>query len=104
MKLRDRMPPLDPAAMTDAQRRAAEELTAGPRGGVKGPFIPLLRSPELMDRLQKVGDVLVQRTIRPGVDPSELLSKQFVRLSRATIWMGTCFQSGRMCCRVVRIS
>jgi len=42
------MPPLDPVAMTDAQRRAADELTAGPRGGVKGPFIPLLRSPELM--------------------------------------------------------
>jgi 4-carboxymuconolactone decarboxylase len=44
--------------MTDAQRRAANELTAGPRGGVKGPFIPLLRSPELMDRLQKVGEYL----------------------------------------------
>jgi len=56
--LPDRMPPLDPAAMTDAQRRAADELTAGPRGGVKGPFIPLLRSPELMDRLQKVGEYL----------------------------------------------
>lgn len=54
----DRMPPLDPAAMTEAQRKAAEELAAGPRGGVKGPFIPLLRSPELMDRLQKVGEYL----------------------------------------------
>ena len=58
MKLLDRMPPLDPVTMTDAQRRAADELTAGPRGGVKGPFIPLLRSPELMDRLQKVGEYL----------------------------------------------
>jgi 4-carboxymuconolactone decarboxylase len=58
VKLLDRMPPLDPVAMTDAQRRAADELTAGPRGGVKGPFIPLLRSPELMDRLQKVGEYL----------------------------------------------
>jgi 4-carboxymuconolactone decarboxylase len=55
---RDRMPPLDPAAMTDAQKRAAEALSAGPRGGVKGPFIPLLRSPQLMDRLQKVGEYL----------------------------------------------
>src|SRR4051812_31766984 len=55
---RDRMPPLDPAAMTDAQKRAAQALSAGPRGGVKGPFIPLLRSPELMDRLQKVGEYL----------------------------------------------
>src|SRR5713101_7231078 len=54
----DRMPPLAPAAMTTAQKNAADELAAGPRGGVKGPFIPLLRSPELMDRLQKVGEYL----------------------------------------------
>ena len=45
-------------SMTDAQRAAADELTAGPRKGVKGPFIPLLRSPELMGRLQKVGEYL----------------------------------------------
>lgn len=54
----DRMPPLERPAMTDAQRKVADELAAGPRGGVKGPFIPLLRSPELMDRLQKVGEYL----------------------------------------------
>lgn len=54
----DRMPPLDPARMTAAQKQAADELAAGPRGGVKGPFIALLRSPELMDRLQKVGEHL----------------------------------------------
>ena len=44
--------------MTEAQRAAADELIAGPRKGVKGPFIPLLRSPELMARLQKVGEYL----------------------------------------------
>ena len=54
----DRMPPLPADKMTDAQRRAAEEMIAGPRKGVKGPFVPLLRSPELMDRLQKVGEYL----------------------------------------------
>lgn len=54
----DRMPPLDAAAMTPEQRQAADELAAGPRGGVRGPFVPLLRSPELMDRLQKVGEYL----------------------------------------------
>ena len=52
------MPPLERAAMTEAQCNSADELAAGPRGGVKGPFIPLLRSPELMDRLQKVGEYL----------------------------------------------
>jgi 4-carboxymuconolactone decarboxylase len=55
---RERMPPLDPATMNEAQKKAADELTAGPRGGVKGPFIPLLRSPDLLDRLQKVGEYL----------------------------------------------
>jgi 4-carboxymuconolactone decarboxylase len=54
----DRMPPLPADKMTDAQRKAAEEMIAGPRKGVKGPFVPLLRSPELMDRLQKVGEYL----------------------------------------------
>src|SRR5450631_1065484 len=54
----ERMPPLSMDAMNDVQRKAAEELIAGPRGAVFGPFIPLLRSPELMDRLQKVGEFL----------------------------------------------
>lgn len=54
----DRMPPLAAEKMNEAQRRAAAEMTAGPRKGVKGPFVPLIRSPELMDRLQKVGEYL----------------------------------------------
>ena len=56
--MNDRMPPLTFEKMTSAQRKAADELTAGPRKGVKGPFVPLLRTPELMDRLQKVGEYL----------------------------------------------
>jgi 4-carboxymuconolactone decarboxylase len=54
----DRMPPIPRERMSDAQRAAADELIAGPRKGVKGPFVPLLRSPELMARLQKVGEFL----------------------------------------------
>jgi 4-carboxymuconolactone decarboxylase len=53
-----RLPPLERAAMTPAQQAAADELIAGPRKGVKGPFISLLRSPELLARLQKVGEYL----------------------------------------------
>src|SRR6266853_2980957 len=53
-----RMPQLPAGKMTDAQRKAADEMIAGPRKGVKGPCVPLLRSPELMDRLQKVGEYL----------------------------------------------
>ena len=44
--------------MSESQRAAANELIAGPRKGVKGPFVPLLRSPELMSRMQKVGEYL----------------------------------------------
>lgn len=56
--MNERMPPMDPANMNDAQRAAAAQLVAGPRKGVFGPFIPLLRSPELMDRIQRVGEYL----------------------------------------------
>jgi len=56
--MRDRMPPLPEDRMDEAQRRAAAALIAGPRKGVFGPFIPLMRSPDLMDRLQRVGEYL----------------------------------------------
>jgi 4-carboxymuconolactone decarboxylase len=58
MDLVDRMPLIPREAMDEAQRAAADELVAGPRKGVKGPFIPLLRSPQLLSRLQKVGEYL----------------------------------------------
>ena len=48
MTMHDRLPPLAAEAMDDGQKKAAAELIAGPRGGVRGPFIPLLRSSELM--------------------------------------------------------
>jgi 4-carboxymuconolactone decarboxylase len=44
--------------MNAEQKAAAQELISGPRGAVFGPFIPLMRSPELMNRLQKVGEYL----------------------------------------------
>lgn len=54
----DRMPPIPPEKWTDAQKKAAEEITSGPRKDLVGPFIPLLRSPEYMSRLQRVGEYL----------------------------------------------
>lgn len=54
----DRMPPLPIPSLNEKQRNVAEELTKGPRGGVKGPFIPILRSPELVERLGRVGEYL----------------------------------------------
>jgi 4-carboxymuconolactone decarboxylase len=55
---RERLPLPAPDAMNDAQRAAAQALIDGPRKGVYGPFLPLLRSPELLDRVAKVGEYL----------------------------------------------
>lgn len=56
----DRMPPIPADKLTPAQKHSSELLAATPRGagGAGGPFVPLLRSPELMDRLQAVGEYL----------------------------------------------
>ena len=54
----ERMPPLSAAQMTEAQRAAAAEISAGRRGGVVGPFAAALRSPECMRRLQHLGAYL----------------------------------------------
>jgi 4-carboxymuconolactone decarboxylase len=50
-----RLPPLLENDMSEAQQRVYDAILAGPRGGVRGPFDALLRSPELADRLQQVG-------------------------------------------------
>jgi 4-carboxymuconolactone decarboxylase len=68
----DRMPPIPPEKYTDAQKKAAEEITSGPRKELVGPFIPLLRSPEYMSRLQKVGEYLRYNT-KLGSNISEFI-------------------------------
>lgn len=52
----ERFPPLDRAGMTEAQRRVADAIASGPRGRLSGPFNAWLRSPEVGDRLQRVGE------------------------------------------------
>ena len=52
--------------MTDAQKRVYDAIAGGPRGGVRGPFGPLLRSPELADRVQKLGEYLRFNTSLPA--------------------------------------
>ena len=46
--------PLD--QMSPAQRSVADAILSGPRKSIRGPFNAWLRSPELADRLQKVGE------------------------------------------------
>ena len=54
----ERMPMIPAERMTPEQKKAAAELAAGPRGEVKGPFVALLRSPDFMGRVQKVGEYI----------------------------------------------
>jgi len=54
----DRLPPIPPERWTDDQRKEAAALIAGPRGGLLKPFVPLLRSPELMGHAQRMGEYL----------------------------------------------
>ncbi len=52
----ERFPVLTPETMTPTQKTVAEAIQSGPRKGLSGPFNAWLRSPELADRLQKVGE------------------------------------------------
>jgi 4-carboxymuconolactone decarboxylase len=58
----DRLPPIAPERWTEAQRREAQAMIDGPRGGLLKPFIPLLRSPELMGHVQRMGEYLRYRS------------------------------------------
>lgn len=58
----ERLPPIAPENMTEAQKQVAAEIAAGPRGEVRGPFIALLRSPGLASPVQKVGEYLRYRS------------------------------------------
>jgi 4-carboxymuconolactone decarboxylase len=54
----DRLPPIPSEELTPAQRRAADALIQGRRGALFGPFVPMLRSPELLERAQHLGEYL----------------------------------------------
>ncbi len=51
-----RFKPLPPEQMTAEQKRVAQEIAQGPRGGLRGPFPALLRIPALADRVRALGD------------------------------------------------
>ena len=52
--------------MDDAQLKVYRDLMSGPRGGVRGPFNALLRSPVLADRAQKLGEYLRFESVLPA--------------------------------------
>ena len=58
----NRLPPLAEQEWDERQRQLAEEIINGPRGALLPPFEPLLRSPELMARAQRMGEYLRYRS------------------------------------------
>jgi 4-carboxymuconolactone decarboxylase len=54
----DRMPAIPPEKYTEAQKKAGEEFLATRKVPVFGPFIPLIRSPEVMTQARAMGDYL----------------------------------------------
>jgi 4-carboxymuconolactone decarboxylase len=61
----DRLPPIPADKQTPEQRKASEAFRANRKQDVFGPFVPLLRSPEVMLRAMALGDYLRYRTVFP---------------------------------------
>jgi 4-carboxymuconolactone decarboxylase len=61
----DRMPPIPAARMTDEQNRAVAEFRTARQSEPSGPFVPLLRSPEVMMRTRAMGDYLRYKSALP---------------------------------------
>src|SRR5258708_25190948 len=61
----DRLRPLTAEELTPEQRGLVDALLSGPRGDLNGPFNVYLRSPDLGDRLQRVGEFIRFRTSLP---------------------------------------
>jgi 4-carboxymuconolactone decarboxylase len=57
-RAQDRLPPIPAERLTDAQKRAIAEFKAARGVDISGPFVPLLRSPEVMNRARAMGDYL----------------------------------------------
>lgn len=58
----NRLPPLNPEDLTERQKEIYSAIASGPRGSVRGPFPAWIRSPELADRGQKLGEFVRYHT------------------------------------------
>src|SRR6266850_577434 len=61
----DRMPPIPADKLTEAQKKAIDEFRAARSAELSGPFIPLLRSPEVMSRARAMGDYVRFHSVLP---------------------------------------
>jgi len=78
--------------------QGGRRVDRGPEERRQGPFIPLLRSPELMDRLQKVGEYLrFQSPLEPRISELVMLSSRANGPSSSS-GACTCRWAGRPAC------
>jgi 4-carboxymuconolactone decarboxylase len=62
----DRMPPIPESQQSEAQKKAIAEFNAARKTtGISGPFVPMLRSPEVMNRARAMGDYLRFNSVLP---------------------------------------
>jgi 4-carboxymuconolactone decarboxylase len=81
----DRMPEIPTDQLTEVQKKAVNEFVAGRGYAPVGPFVPLLRSPELMLRVKAMGDYLQGHGLGPkSVLPPKL--RELVILITARQW------------------
>jgi 4-carboxymuconolactone decarboxylase len=70
----DRMPPIAADKLSEAQKAAAATFAEGRGYAVRGPFVPLLRSPEVMLRAKAMGDYLrFKSTLGPRLNEMVIL-------------------------------
>jgi len=62
----DRMPPIPADKLTPEQKKASDDFAAERKTPVFGPFVPLLRSPEVMLRARAMGDYLRYKSVLPA--------------------------------------
>ncbi len=76
----DRMPAIPAEALTPQQQHAAADFRAARNAELTGPFVPLLRSPEVLTRARALGDYLRYKT---QLEPRH---SEFVILMAARSW------------------
>jgi 4-carboxymuconolactone decarboxylase len=64
-RAQDRMPPIPADRLTAAQQAAIAEFKAARSVDISGPFVPMLRSPEVMSRARAMGDYLRYKSSLP---------------------------------------